>query len=342
MRRLRGDLRLTIAVCALAYAAYAFQNSDTARAGRSLPAGDNILWKDPGDVASLNFVDGVGGPEMAPAGPFQFIQEDLGGTTPKIRVKDAKGRTWSAKFGAEARPSVFSTRLIWACGYNVETEYFVGRGEVQGIKGLKRAAKYIQGSTITDARFQLRTDSPKFLSSYNWAWNSNPFLGTPQLNGLRILTMLLSNWDIKDARDFGSGGAEGTSDSNLGIFEDKGADRPTYLFMVTDWGASLGKWGAALGSRNKGRCRDYADQTPFFVKGVSDGIVRWGWSGKRTDDISKDIKVSDVQWLLQYLGKVTDAQLRTGLGASGATPEELDCYLTSIRQRIGQLQALPQ
>jgi hypothetical protein len=44
--------------------------------------------------------------------------------------------------------------------------------------------------------------------------------------------------------------------------------------------------------------------------------------------------VADVQWLLQYLGKITDAQLRIGLEASGASPEETASYARSLRQRI--------
>lgn len=34
-----------------------------------------------------------------------------------------------------------------------------------------------------------------------WSWNANPFVGTHELNGLKILMMLTSNWDAKDARD---------------------------------------------------------------------------------------------------------------------------------------------
>jgi hypothetical protein len=44
--------------------------------------------------------------------------------------------------------------------------------------------------------------------------------------------------------------------------------------------------------------------------------------------------VADVQWLMQYLGKITDAQLRLGLEASGSSPEETASYARSLRQRI--------
>jgi len=35
--------------------------------------------------------------------------------------------------------------------------------------------------------------------------------------------------------------------------------------------------------------------------------------------------------------KISDEQIRSGLGASGATPSEMDCYTQSFRSRIEQL-----
>ena len=241
-------------------------------------------------------------------------------------------------------PSPFCTRLAWACGYVVETEYFVARGQITGAHGLTRAAGYVKGDgSFADARFQLRTDKPKFLTDHNWTWTSNPFAGTPQLNGLKVLVMLLSNWDTKDARDMtnpGPAGQTGTADSNLAIFEDSDAAGPRYLFFVSDWGASLGRWGSSPGSRSKWECTGYAEDTPNLVKGVDRGIVKWGYGGKHNSSITGGIRVSDVQWLMQYLGRVTDAQLRRGLAASGAAPEQLECYLPSIRRRISELQSI--
>lgn len=337
MRVFRPKLLIALVFCA--HVALA-QIPDSTALLKKLPAGDNVLWQDPGNVENLDFIDGVGGPAERPTPPFQFLEEEFSGTSPKVKVKDASGTSWSVKWGEEAKPSVFATRLVWACGFTVETEYLVTRGQIQGAHGLKRAAGVIQGDGyFSDGRFQLRSDHPKFLSDHNWAWTSNPFLGTPQLNGLKILVMLLSNWDTKDARDFAGSGAEGTADSNLAIFEDSPKDLPRYLYFISDWGASMGKWGGAT-SRSKWDPKGYAAQTPELVTGVDSGIVKWGYSGKHNDDIVKGIRVSDVQWLMQYLGRVTDDQLRRGLAASGAAPEQMEVYLRSIRQRITALQAI--
>lgn len=308
---------------------------------KNLPPGQYILWQDPGEVETRDFVYGAGGEGNQPKPPFQFVTEETSGTTPKVKVKDAQGTTWVVKWGEEAKPSVFATRLVWACGYIVETEYMITRGQIVGVHGLKRAGSSVQkdGSFI-NGRFQLRSDHPKFLADSSWAWNSNSFRGTPEFNALRILVMLVSNWDTKDARDFDSSAHDATADSNLAIFQDSDENGPKYLFFISDWGASLGKWGSAPLGRSKWDCKGYAEQTPDFVQAVEHGKVRWGYSGKHNDDIVKDIRVTDVQWLLRYLGRVTDEQLRRGLAASAATPDEMDCYLRSIRQRINQLQAI--
>jgi hypothetical protein len=55
--------------------------------------------------------------------------------------------------------------------------------------------------------------------------------------------------------------------------------------------------------------------------------------------MTKGVTPADVRWLLQYLGRVTDAQLRDGLIASGASESETEKYVQGLRQRIQALQA---
>jgi hypothetical protein len=42
---------------------------------------------------------------------------------------------------------------------------------------------------------------------------------------------------------------------------------------------------------------------------------------------------------MQYLSRITDDQIRAGLRASGATPDEVTCFTSAVRDRINQLQA---
>jgi hypothetical protein len=53
-------------------------------------------------------------------------------------------------------------------------------------------------------------------------------------------------------------------------------------------------------------------------------------------------KLTDIRWLMQYLGRVTDNQLRAGLLTSGASDTETETYEKALRIRIAELQKLAQ
>jgi hypothetical protein len=165
----------------------------------------------------------------------------------------------------------------------------------------------------------------RYADEYKWSWVDNPFIGTHELNGLKILMMLTSNWDAKDARDDGG---------NTAVFQSRKLG--PLLYGVDDWGASMGKWGGFF-RRDKWDCAGYQSDTPNFVKGVKGGFIEWGFSGKHADDITHGIRVEDVIWLNTHLSRVTNRHLRAGLKASGATPLEIDCFTKAIRARIKQL-----
>jgi hypothetical protein len=282
-----------------------------------------ILWMDPGDVASLDFKYGVGGSEHQPQPPFRFLDEDLSGSRDKINVIDSNGVHWNLKWGHEVLPSTFCTRLTWACGFVTEAEYFVPQGRIEGVHRLSRArSRVARDGSFVDARFQLRSGPMKYLKDHRWTWTDNPFLGTHELQGLKLLAMLVSDADAKN--------------TNLGIFSDE-RDPQRYLYAISDWGRSLGKWGN-LATRTMRDCKGFSDQSSKFVAGVQNGRLLWNFNGVHRSDLTDGISVSDVQWLLQYLGKVTDQQIRIGLAASGASPEETNCYAAALRERINQLQ----
>ena len=71
--------------------------------------------------------------------------------------------------------------------------------------------------------------------------------------------------------------------------------------------------------------------------GVREGVVEWGYLGQRTEDATLGITVDDVRWLYQYVGRITDEQLREGLRAAAATPEEVERFTRALRARIEQL-----
>jgi hypothetical protein len=127
--------------------------------------------------------------------------------------------------------------------------------------------------------------------------------------------------------------------SNTAIFQHRLPDgRTEARYLIIDWGASMGRW-APVGFREKWDSEAYEAQTPEFITGVTeDGTVEWGYLGQRTEDATEGIRVEDVRWLHGYVGRITDAQIRAGLRASGANDEEeIERFTRALRGRIDQL-----
>jgi hypothetical protein len=292
-----------------------------------------VLWREPGNIGAKSFYYGPGGRLNVPAAPFRFIQEELGGTTPKVRVRDGRNRVWIVKFGPEVKSDTFAPRLAWAVGYFVAPVYYVPRGRIVGVKmrSLRRAGEHLdRDGRFAGARFKLIDPKMKYVAGDGWHWKKNPFVGTRQLSGLRILTMLTSNWDAKDARD---------AESNTALYRNVIAGRTLQIHSVDDWGSSMGKWGNYF-TREKWDCEGFRAQTNGFVKGVLYGNVGFAYGGKHENDIGNDIPVEHVRWLMKYLSRVSDAQVRSGLKASGASPHEIRCFSQSIRSRIEQMRRI--
>lgn len=304
------------------------------RAGpRPVLATHHTIWRDPGDVASLDLSSGPGGPGGAPVPPFTFVEEHMTGSQPCVSVTDARGRRWRVKWGNEVRSENFAVRLVWACGYHAETTYFVESGAIEGAHSLQRASACIgDDCSFREARFEL--DDPevrKLFEEHSWAWNDNPFIGTPQLNGLKVLVMLLADWDTKDRRDVARG-------SNTAIFEHRvGRWRREARYLITDWGGSMGRWGSTVVTSGRWDPEGFEAQNPAFVTGTQAGLVQFGYVGQRTADVATGISIEDVRWLCRCLGRLTDVQLRAALGASGASPDETERFTRAIRDRIDQL-----
>lgn len=300
-----------------------------------LAPGKPIIWQNPGAIEKLDLVGGSTGRAKAPKPPFTFVEESLSGSNPKVRVTDTNGVRWTAKFGAEVNSETFATRLVWAVGYFVEPAYFVARGKIENLGKLTRAKDSVKADgSFTDARFEMQKEKnvKKLEEEESWGWLQNPFVGKQELNGLKVMLMLTSNWDNKDVRDFKRG-------SNTAIFRTPLKTGVEDRYLVTDWGGSMGKWGGVL-SREKWDCKGFRDQTKDFVKGVKGDLVQFGYTGQHTDSFKTDIRVSDVKWLLQFLGRITDDQIRAGLQASGATSDESQCFTAALRDRINQLKKI--
>ena len=302
-----------------------------------LHASRHRLWRDPGKVEALDLTGGPGGRDGAPAPPFTFIEEHAAGSQPCLSVHDARGRRWRVKWGHEVQPETFAVRLAWACGYFAEETYFVPSGTVEQAAHLQRTSSCIDAANgrFADARFEL--DDPavkKLFEEHSWAWHDNPFVGTKELDGLKIVVMLLSNWDTKDRRDVARG-------SNTAIFELRGSRRRwgarEARYLITDWGGAMGKWGANVVNRGRWDPAGFEAQTPAFATAVQDGIVSFGYAGQRTADIARGIPLEHVRWFHGIAGRLSERQLVDALAASGASDEEQTRFARALIARIRQL-----
>jgi hypothetical protein len=288
-----------------------------------------VLWIKPKPATLSDWIWGPGGQARAPHPPFRFIRENLSGTNAKIEVRDAAGAAWIVKFGGEVHAETFAARLLNVAGYLAAPDYFVPSGVIEGVQGLKRARWFVSRSgSFRAARFRLRDPNLTYVAGADWSWTQNPFRDARELNGLKILLMLLSNWDAKDARD-GAGG-------NTAVFADTQNDFGVRYYAFTDWGASLGSWGGLL-RRDRWNASAYERQTRDFVRVGRDGTLVWGYRGKHDRDITTGPGVEDVRWTLQQLSGVDHRNLRAALLASGATDAEAERFTRAIEDRIAQL-----
>jgi len=303
------------------------------RAGpRPLLATRHRVWHDIHTEEANDLRYGPGGPDYVPAPPFEFVEELMTGSHPCVAVRDGKKRLWRVKWGHEAKPEAFCVRFAAACGYFAEVTHYVASGRLEGVDALTRARAVVgEDGSFTDARFELEDRAVRMLfDEHSWAWHDNPFVGTRQLDGLKIVVMLLSNWDSKDRRDVSRG-------SNTAIFEhpvSRFASEARYL--ITDWGCAMGKWGITVVSRDRWDVAGFEAQTPFFVSAAYDGRVDFGYQGQRSE-IARGIPVAHVRWFYRKARRIAEPALRTGLLASGATDEEATRFARAILARIEAL-----
>jgi hypothetical protein len=298
-----------------------------------LPA---VIWRDPGNISSLNLIYGAGGSEHAPDpnGTYTFDKEIMHGTSPKFDVKDAQGVKWRVKLGQEVQAETAATRLLWAAGYFVDEDYYLPQIKVEELPKLRRGREFVTDDRIV-RRVRLERKEKEIKKIGNWDWFKNPFVGTKELNGLRVMMSLLNNWDLKDI--------------NNSIYAVGGERR----YLVSDVGATFGKTGNSLG-RSKSDLKEYKDSKfiekdtpaevdftlhsrPFVLTAIN--VPNYE---KRTkmENVTKHIPPADAKWLGHRLGQLSKEQIRDCFRAAGYSPEEIEGYSQEVEKRIAALNAL--
>lgn len=278
-----------------------------------IPRGTPVLWMTPGNINSRNLYLGPGGAAMQPnLRRITFLEEDKGGYSgTKYRIRDGAGREWVAKIGKEAQSETAAVRLLWAVGYETEVSYLVPRLTIPG-KG-----------TFEDVRLEARPDWEKRFDE--WTWEENPFIGTRQFQGLKVMMLLLENWDIKD--------------SNNEIIQDKRTNKVRYV--VSDLGATFGKTGGLpvlwTITRSRNNPEDY--EKARFIEGVEGNRVKFRYKGKM-GNIFENITVADARWMGGWLSRLSRGQIRDAFRAANYSPEEVGILTDAVLDRIEQLRRL--
>jgi hypothetical protein len=291
----------------------------------------SVLWRQPTDIRTRNLSLGPGGQRLRPQGPFKFIKEDSDGSSPKFVVQDIKGVQWKVKLGDEAKPETAATRLLWAVGYFADIDYYHPSLQVIGLPKLNRGQKYLSGNVVHGARLERVDKSVKKVD--DWSWFDNPFVGSKEFNGLRVMMALMNNWDLKEV--------------NNAIYD---VDRRERRYVVSDLGATFGRTGGGW-TRSKGSVEDYLESR--FIDDVEPtkvdlvlhsrppilyaAAIPYYRERTRMSQVAKDIPRSHARWIGQLLVQLSDRQIRDAFLGAGYSAGESRAYAAKVRERIGQL-----
>ncbi len=270
------------------------------------------MWTEPADIASRNLYYGPGGKEMMPdLSRVTFIEEEKGGYSTKYRVQDGRGRVWVAKLGKEAQTETVANRLLWAVGYQTEISYLVPRVNIRG-KG-----------TFERVRFEARPSNVKRVDE--WEWDKNPFIGTRPFQGLKVMMVLINNWDIKD------------SNNRVLFARNPRTGRSELRYIVSDLGATFGKTGSFL-TRSRNKPDDYVKAE--FIDEIEGNYVDFHYSGKRKS-VFRNITVDQARWMGELLSRLSARQIKDAFRAASYSPEEIELMAEALQIRIAELRSLP-
>jgi len=332
-RRLIFGITLLLAVSLSAAPPESSKAEDESKADKAASTLPPVLWRDPGDIASREVRYGPGSAERMPKGKLRFLEEDMGGTQPKFEVEDEQGVRWKVKLGQETMAETAATRLLWAVGYFADEDYYLPEASVEGMPKLRRGQEHVsENGLVRQARWE-RREGPKKIDS--WSWSKNPFVGTKELDGLRVMMALMNNWDIKSL--------------NNAIY-DAGTER---RYVVSDLGATFGRTGNTF-RRTKDNLEHYQkskfvrETTPEEVDFVLasnphplNAIIFPHWMElRKREKVVKGIPREHARWIGQLLSQLSEEQIRDCFRSAGYEPAEVEGYTEELQKRIRVLREL--
>ncbi|HTH37233.1 MAG TPA: hypothetical protein VL572_04665 [Pyrinomonadaceae bacterium] len=306
MARKHFGSSLLISIVVLLAAVTSFAQDD--KKGKPMPKGKAVMWE-PATVEERDLFNGPGGTEMVPnLKRIELIKEEKDGHNKKFRIRDGSGRIWVAKLGREAKPETAAVRLLWGIGYKTETNYLVPRITIPG------------EGTFNDVRLEARPDNIERLDE--WKWRDNPFVGTNELEGLKMMMVFLNNWDVLDLQ-------------NKVLHVDG-----ELHYIVSDLGSTFGKLGSnnlpvvyRIG-RSTGNPEDYMKTK--FIDGVENNIIDVAYRGKNRD-LFGGFSTGNAAWLAGLLSRLSDKQISDAFRAARYSPDEIELFTSGVKNRISEL-----
>ena len=241
-------------------------------------------------------------------------KEDMDGTNPKFSVKDRDGVKWKVKLGVEARPETAASRLVWAAGYYTDEDYFLAdfKGGEHGSFAPRAAIRLRRTVRCTTSGSSGNAEETR--SWVTWEWRDDPFTNTREWSGLRVMMALINNWDLKD--------------ENNAVHQIDGQRK----YLVSDLGASFGTTGFSFTpTDSKSNIKAY-EHSKFITKVTTEYVdfrvpsrpnlihiftlpeymrrLHLEWIGRR-------IPITDVRWMGQLLGQLSDGQIQSAFRAGG-------------------------
>ena len=175
--------------------------------------------------------------------------------------------------------------------------------------------------TFENVRLEARPENIKRLDE--WKWKENPFVGTKELQGLKMMMVFMSNWDVLDLQNK--------------VLAVNGENH----YIVSDLGATFGKLGGnnfpiiyRLG-RKTGSPEHFEDTK--LVRFVEDGEVELAYKGKNRG-VFKGFTVDDARWLAGLLTQLSDKQIGDAFRAANYNAEEVATFTGAVRSKITELQ----
>ena len=264
-----------------------------------------ILWE-PVDIKTRDLYNGPGGAKMVPdLEGAVVLGRQPGGNNVKYRIRDNHGHEWVAKIADESQPETAAVRLLWGVGYKTEINYLIPE---------LKLGRY---GTFNNVRLEARPKGTK--RGDRWMWANNPFIGTKEFDGLKIMMAMFNNWDLKD-------------ENNAIIISDAGTH-----YVISDLGASFGslaKQSQSRAGRSVNDVDDYARSV--FIKGTRDGMIDFAYTGTG-DQLLKGIKTEHGRWLADLLMQLSDRQIVDAFRAAHYSDEKAARFAAAFRARINAL-----